>query len=80
MAIHTLLPLLKPAAGPIAGGHMTQETIWWVYWVSSITGSIGEVAAILFVSETYGPRRIHNKVSCLKTKTSLRLRAELEDP
>ena len=80
MAIHTLLPLMGPAAGPITCGHITQETIWrWVYWVSSITGSICEVADILFLSETYGPRRIRNKVSCLKTKTDLRLRAEFED-
>ena len=77
VAIHTLLPLLKPVAGPVAGGHKTQETIWsWVPWVSSI---ICEVAAILFLSETYGPRRIRNKVSCLETKANLKLRAEFED-
>lgn len=81
VAVYTFLPLLGPAVGPIAGGYITQETTWrWIFWSSSIAAGLCELAALIFLRETYSPKILQKKVKHLENaQTGLKLHTEYDD-
>ncbi|KAI2631804.1 MFS general substrate transporter [Hypoxylon sp. NC1633] len=57
-AIYMAAPLLGPALGPILGAFISQGTSWrWIFWVTSIASAIVTIIALIFLHETYEPRR-----------------------
>jgi len=57
MAVYSLAPLLGPAIGPIVGGFISENTTWrWVFYATSIATGVIQIAGVLFLRETYGPR------------------------
>ncbi|KAF8996433.1 MFS polyamine transporter [Cyathus striatus] len=56
VAIYSLMPMLGPVVGPIAGAWIAQKTTWrWVYWSSSLIDLPIQALGILFLRETFAP-------------------------
>lgn len=54
MALYSLMPLLGPAIGPIAGGFIAQYTTWrWVFWSTSIAAMVVQILCLFCLPETY---------------------------
>lgn len=55
IGVYSLMPLLGPAVGPIAGGWIAERTTWrWVFWSTSAVAAAVEAAGLL-LRETYAP-------------------------
>ena len=56
MAIFNIAPLLGPSLGPIAGAFIAEYTSWrWIFFVVSILDSVAQIAAWLFLQESFAP-------------------------
>ncbi|KAJ9162287.1 MFS general substrate transporter [Coniochaeta hoffmannii] len=56
MSIYSLMPLLGPAIGPIAGAFVTARTTWrWVFHATTMADAAIQVAGLFFLRETYAP-------------------------
>jgi multidrug resistance protein len=56
MSIYSLMPLLGPAIGPIAGAFVTARTTWrWVFHATTMADAVIQVAGLFFLRETYAP-------------------------
>ncbi|TPX10508.1 uncharacterized protein E0L32_008558 [Thyridium curvatum] len=56
ISIYSLMPLLGPAIGPIAGGFITQQTSWrWIFHAVTIADGLVQVLGFFFLRETYAP-------------------------
>ncbi|KAH9883830.1 MFS general substrate transporter [Xylariomycetidae sp. FL2044] len=56
ISVYSLMPLLGPAVGPIAGAYITQTTTWrWGFYATSIADVAIQVSGLFFLRETYGP-------------------------
>ncbi|ORY65032.1 major facilitator superfamily transporter [Pseudomassariella vexata] len=56
MSLYSLMPLLGPAIGPIAGAFITEHTTWrWSFWATTIADAAIQCFGLLFLRETYGP-------------------------
>ncbi|KAJ5375921.1 hypothetical protein N7509_012807 [Penicillium cosmopolitanum] len=82
IAIYSLAPLLGPALGPVAGGFIAENTTWrWVFYATSITDGIIQVAGLFFLRETYAPRILRDRAQKLRKETndeSYQTEAELQ--
>lgn len=77
-----MAPLLGPALGPVAGGFIAENTTWrWVFYATSITDGIIQVAGLFFLRETYAPRILRDRAQKLRKETndeSYQTEAELQ--
>jgi MFS family permease len=69
-AIYSLAPLLGPAIGPIIGGFVSENTTWrWVFYSTSIATGVVQIAGVLFLRETYGPRILKARAKKIRKAT-----------
>jgi len=82
IAIYTLMPLLGPAIGPIAGGFITETTTWrWSFYATAIFDALVQLSGVCFLQETYAPALLHQKAQRLRQATgNAALRTEYERP
>ncbi|THC97100.1 hypothetical protein EYZ11_003418 [Aspergillus tanneri] len=70
VAIYSLAPLLGPAAGPVAGGFISENTTWrWVFYATSIVDGVIQVAGLFFLQETYGPKILRARAKAIRKET-----------
>ncbi|KAH8912356.1 MFS general substrate transporter [Coniochaeta sp. PMI_546] len=56
MSIYSLMPLMGPAIGPIAGAFVTARTTWrWVFHATTMADAVIQIAGLFFLRETYAP-------------------------
>ncbi|KAJ6782750.1 hypothetical protein PWT90_03625 [Aphanocladium album] len=82
MSVYSLMPLLGPAIGPIAGGWIAQQTSWrWVFWSTTIACGVIQAVGLVFLRETYAPVLLHRKKMRLIRETgNTNLRTEFDRP
>ena len=82
ISLYTLITLLSPTLGPLLGGFITQYSSWrWTFWSISILGGVIQLAATLFLRETFPPVLLARKADRLRKETGNRdLRTKWEGP
>ncbi|CAJ2512305.1 Uu.00g053200.m01.CDS01 [Anthostomella pinea] len=56
ISIYSLMPLLGPAVGPIAGAFITENTTWrWAFYATTIADAAIQFAGLVWLRETYAP-------------------------
>ncbi|KAI2012860.1 hypothetical protein LOZ52_003712 [Ophidiomyces ophidiicola] len=82
IAIYSFAPFIGPVIGPIAGGYIAQYTTWrWIFWSSSIFDAGIQILSLIFLSETYAPKILHDKAKKLRKETGNQdLHTEYETP
>ncbi|KAG5987547.1 hypothetical protein E4U54_004942 [Claviceps lovelessii] len=62
IGVYSLMPLLGPAVGPVAGGWIAETTTWrWVFYGSTIACAVVQVVGMAFLHETYAPVLLRRK-------------------
>ncbi|TLD36891.1 mfs multidrug [Venturia nashicola] len=81
ISIYSLMPLLGPALGPIAGGFIAENTTWrWVFWSTTCLDALIQVSGFFFLQETYAPTILAKKSARLREETGNQaLHTEWED-
>ncbi|UNI22045.1 hypothetical protein JDV02_007970 [Purpureocillium takamizusanense] len=70
MSVYSLMPLLGPAIGPIAGGWIAERTSWrWVFYSTTIACGVVQAAGLLFLQETYAPVLLQRRRALLARQT-----------
>lgn len=70
ISIYSLMPLLGPAIGPIAGGFIAENTTWrWVFWSTTCLDALIQISGFFFLQETYAPTILANKSARLRKET-----------
>jgi multidrug resistance protein len=70
ISIYSLMPLLGPAVGPIAGGFIALTTTWrWCFWSTSILTVVVQAFGLIYLRETYAPRILGKKAKRLRQET-----------
>lgn len=82
MALYSLMPLLGPAIGPIAGGFIAQYSTWrWVFWSTSIAAVFIQVMGYCFLAETYAAEILkRKKKQLIKITGNKDLHTEFDNP
>ncbi|UKZ85520.1 uncharacterized protein TrAFT101_001375 [Trichoderma asperellum] len=82
MSIYSLMPLLGPALGPIAGGWVTDRTTWrWVFYSTTIACGVIQAAGVFFLQETYAPVLLQRKkMALIKETGNTNLVTEYDNP
>lgn len=82
ISLYSLAPLLGPAAGPIAGGFIAENTTWrWVFYATSIVDGAIQISGLFFLQETYGPSILHKKAEKVRKETgNPEFKTEFEHP
>lgn len=82
MALYSLMPLLGPAIGPIAGGFITQYSDWrWVFYATCIAAIFIQITGFFFLQETYAAEILRQKkVKLIKLTGNKDLHTEFETP
>jgi multidrug resistance protein len=82
MAMYSLMPLLGPAIGPIAGGFIQQYSTWrWVFYSTSIAAIFVQVLGIFFLRETYAAEILkRKKKQLIKITGNKDLHTEFDNP
>lgn len=81
ISVYSLAPLIGPAAGPIAGGFIAENTTWrWVFWATCIADAGIQILGLFFLQETYTPKLLQRKTKRLRKETgNTELRSEFDD-
>ena len=70
ISVYSLMPLLGPAIGPIAGSWITERTTWrWSFYSVSIACALVQLNGIFFLRETYAPKILGSKANRLRKST-----------
>lgn len=70
VAIYSLAPLIGPAAGPIAGGFITEHTSWrWVFYATSIADAVIQCVGFFLLRETHAPTILRRKAARMRKET-----------
>lgn len=82
MALYSLMPLLGPAIGPIAGGFISQYSDWrWVFYSTSIAAIFVQILGFFFLPETYGAALLaKKKKDLIKITGNKELHTEFDVP
>ncbi|EMC98259.1 hypothetical protein BAUCODRAFT_67448 [Baudoinia panamericana UAMH 10762] len=82
MALYSLMPLLGPAIGPIAGGFIAEYSSWrWVFYSTSIAAVLVQILGIFYLKETYAAEILkRKKKQLIKITGNKELRTEFENP
>lgn len=82
MALYSLMPLLGPAIGPIAGGFIAQYSTWrWVFWSTSIAAILIQILGLFFLNETYAAEILkRKKKQMIKITGNKDLHTEFDNP
>jgi multidrug resistance protein len=82
MALYSLMPLLGPAIGPIAGAFIAQYSNWrWVFYSTSIAAIFVQVLGFFFMPETYAATLLgRKKKELIKITGNKELHTEFETP
>ncbi|WPH01808.1 Hypothetical protein R9X50_00466200 [Acrodontium crateriforme] len=82
MALYSLMPLLGPAIGPIAGGFITEYTTWrWVFWSTCIAAILVQFIGFFFLKETYAAEVLRRKKKAFIKQTGNKdLHTEFDNP
>ncbi|KAH9816985.1 Sugar transporter [Teratosphaeria destructans] len=82
MALYSLMPLLGPAIGPIAGGFITQYSNWkWVFYSTSIAAALVQMLGIFTLRETYAAEILkRKKKQLIKITGNKDLYTEFDNP
>ncbi|KAI7337565.1 MFS multidrug transporter [Hortaea werneckii] len=82
MALYSLMPLLGPAIGPIAGGFIAQYSDWrWVFYSTCIAAIAIQCAGFFFLHETYAAEILkRKKKQLIKVTGNTELHTEFENP
>ncbi|KAK3674342.1 hypothetical protein LTR78_005811 [Recurvomyces mirabilis] len=82
MAMYSLMPLLGPAVGPIAGGWIAQYSTWrWVFYSTSICAVFVQILGIFFLRETYAAEILkRKKKQLIKITGNKDLHTEFDNP
>jgi multidrug resistance protein len=82
MALYSLMPLLGPAIGPIAGAFIAQSTTWrWVFWSTSIAAMAVQGLGLFFLQETYAAALLdRKKKELIKITGNKELHTEFDTP
>lgn len=82
ISVYSLMPLLGPAVGPIAGGWIAERTSWrWVFYSTTIACGVIQAAGLFFLQETYAPVLLQRRKMCLVRETgNAALRTEYDHP
>ena len=82
MALYSLMPLLGPALGPIAGAFIAQGTTWrWVFYSTSLVACAIQVLGFFFLKETYGAALLaRKKKELIKITGNKELHTEFDTP
>lgn len=82
MALYSLMPLLGPAIGPIAGGFIAQYSNWrWVFYSTCIAAMGIQLLGVFFLRETYAAEILKRKKNqMIKITGNKELHTEFENP
>jgi multidrug resistance protein len=82
VSIYSLMPLLGPAVGPIAGGWIAERTTWrWVFYSTTIGCGFVQLAGFFFLEETYAPVLLQRKkLRLIRDTGNQALHTEFDDP
>ncbi|KAK2595915.1 hypothetical protein QQS21_006510 [Conoideocrella luteorostrata] len=82
ISVYSLMPLLGPAIGPVAGGWIAEKTTWrWVFYSTTIACGIIQVFGLFFLQETYAPVLLHRKkLRLIKETGNTNLCTEYDHP
>jgi multidrug resistance protein len=82
MALYSLMPLLGPAIGPIAGGFIAQWSSWKVvFYSTSIAAAFVQFLGIFFLRESYAAEILKKKKKQLiKITGNKELHTEFDNP
>ncbi|KAG6279683.1 hypothetical protein E4U47_002871 [Claviceps purpurea] len=82
LSVYSLMPLLGPAVGPVAGGWIAEKTTWrWVFYSTTIACGLVQMLGLLCLQETYAPVLLHRKKMRLMRETgNMRLHTEYDCP
>jgi multidrug resistance protein len=70
VGLYSLMPLLGPAVGPVAGGWIAQKTTWrWCFWSTSILTVLIQVLGVIYLRETFGPVILAKRAAKLRKET-----------
>ena len=70
ISIYSLMPLLGPAIGPVAGGFIAENVTWrWCFWSTSLLTVGVQVAGLFFLRETWAPKILGVKAAKLRKET-----------
>ena len=70
ISVYSLMPLLGPAIGPIAGSWITERTTWrWSFYSVSIACALVQLNGVFFLRETYVPKILYDKAKRLRKET-----------
>ncbi|KAJ7323828.1 MFS general substrate transporter [Mycena albidolilacea] len=70
MSLYSIAPLVGPSTGPLVGGWIAEKSNWhWVFWSVSIADAILQIAAFLFLRETYAPELLRRKARSARKLT-----------
>ncbi|KAG6289909.1 hypothetical protein E4U09_004695 [Claviceps aff. purpurea] len=82
LSVYSLMPLLGPAVGPVAGGWIAEKTTWrWVFYSTTIACGLVQMLGLLCLQETYAPVLLHRKKMRLMRETgNMRLHTAYDCP
>lgn len=82
LSVYSIMPMLGPAIGPIAGGWIAEKTTWrWGFYSTTIACGVVQTAGFFLLQETYAPVLLHWKRKRLVKETGNKeLRTEYDHP